>query len=95
MLFLSSEQGSSLPEVIDGCLVVPPPCKLLEQTTPALSYSKQVHVLLAAAIINVRLVTLNVLTLQEDYKGQIAAAGLLQAVRGDSIRRQCFFAVAF
>ena len=24
MLFLSSEQGSSLPEVIDGCLVVPP-----------------------------------------------------------------------
>ena len=86
MLFLSSEQSSSLPEVIDGCLVVLPPCNLLEQTTPALSYSRQVPVLLAGAIINLRLVTLNVLTLQENYKGQIAAAGLFfQAGRGDFI----------
>ena len=86
-MFLSHEQGSSLPEVIDGCLVIPPLCNLLEQTSPALSYSKQVPVLLAAAIINLRLVTLNALTLPENYKGQIAAAGLFPAGRGYFIRR--------
>ena len=52
------------------------PLHLFEQTTLALSYSKQVPVLLAAAIINLRLVTLNALTLQENYEGQLAAAGL-------------------
>ena len=76
MMFLSHEQGSSLPEVIDVCLVVPPPCNLLEQTSPVLSYSKQVPVLFAAAIINLRLVTLNAPVLQENHKGRIAGAGL-------------------
>ena len=42
---------------------------LLEQTIPVLSYSKQAPALLAAAIINRRLVIVNVLTLQEDCKG--------------------------
>ena len=51
MLFLSSEQGSALPEVIDGRLVVPPLCNMLKRTTPVLSYSKQAPVLRAAAII--------------------------------------------
>ena len=46
---------------------------------PALSYSKQVPALLAAAITNLRLVTFNVLILQEIYKGPIAAAILFQA----------------
>ena len=69
MLFLSSEQGFSLPEVIDGCLAAAPPCNVLERTTPVLSCSKQVPVLLAAMIINLRLVTLNVFTVQENYKG--------------------------
>ena len=92
MMFLSSEQGSSLPEVIVGCLVVPPLCNLLEQTIPVLSYSIQVPVLLAAAIINLRLVTLNFFTLQEHYKGLIAAAGFFQAGRGDFSRRQCVHA---
>ena len=92
MLFLSSEQGFSLPAVIDGCLAVAPPCNVLERTTPSLSYSKQVPVLLAAMIINLRLVTLNVFTVQENYKGQIAAAGPFQAGRGDFIRPQCFHA---
>ena len=88
MLLLSSEQGSSLPEVSDGCLVVPPPCNLLGQTSPAWSYPKQVPVLLAAANIYLRLVTLNELTLQENYKGQIAAEGFVEAGRGDCLRRQ-------
>ena len=72
--------------------MIPPPCNLLQQTSPALSYSTQVPVCLAAVILNLRLVTLNVLTLQDNRKGHISAAGLFQAGRGDFIRRQCVHA---
>ena len=38
ILFFSSEQGSSLPEVIAGHLVVPPPCNLLADYSGAVLF---------------------------------------------------------